>query len=230
MEEAKTIEIEYIEHESHLYFHNMSTLLVANEHASWMWAVHNTKIPNKYQVFLYKQCIKFFCINNVRLKTIELLDTYYEKRQLGKWHMYTFGNYKLFFVNMCLCFTIYMINHGFSVYWLSDLLVIRYCQVNHGKQVVYSHLCNTDIVVRPVAGILWFSYLFYFIKKNSSFTCDVVVDFTNNDFACRAILTRAACKWWMTCKSKVFEIKQSITGKTKKCLLTCYIVSEQSWA
>ena len=36
MEDAKTIEIEYIEHESHLYFHNMSTLLVANEHASWM--------------------------------------------------------------------------------------------------------------------------------------------------------------------------------------------------
>ena len=36
MEEAKTIEIEYIEHESHLSFHNMSTLLVANEHASWM--------------------------------------------------------------------------------------------------------------------------------------------------------------------------------------------------
>ena len=25
-----------------------------------------------------------FCLNNVRLKTIELLDTYYEKRQLGK--------------------------------------------------------------------------------------------------------------------------------------------------
>ena len=47
MEEAKTIEIEYIEHESHLYFHNMSTLLVANEHASWM------KLKSKwYSVFL----------------------------------------------------------------------------------------------------------------------------------------------------------------------------------
>ena len=34
MEEAKTIEIEYIEHESHLSFYNMSTLLVANEHAA----------------------------------------------------------------------------------------------------------------------------------------------------------------------------------------------------
>ena len=46
MEEAKTIEIEYIEHES-LYFHNMSTLLVANEHASWM------KLKSKwYSVFL----------------------------------------------------------------------------------------------------------------------------------------------------------------------------------
>ena len=67
--------------------------------------------------------------------------------------------------------------------------------MNHGKQVVYSLLCNTDIVVRLVADILWFSYLFYFIKENSSFTCDVVVDFTNNDFACRAILTQAACKW-----------------------------------
>ena len=47
MEEAKTIEIEYIEHESHLYFHNMSTLLVANEHANWM------KLKSKwYSVFL----------------------------------------------------------------------------------------------------------------------------------------------------------------------------------
>ena len=70
---------------------------------------------------------------------------------------------------------LYMINHGFSVYWLSDLLVLRYCQVSHGKQAVYSHLCNTDIVVWLVANILWFSYLFYFIKENSSFTCDVVV-------------------------------------------------------
>ena len=60
---------------------------------------------------------------------------------------------------------------------------------------MYSQLCNIDIVVRLVADILWFSYLFYFIKENSSFTCDVVVDFTNNDFACRAILTQAACKW-----------------------------------
>ena len=34
MEEPKTIEIEYIEHESHSSFYNhMSTLLVVNEHA-----------------------------------------------------------------------------------------------------------------------------------------------------------------------------------------------------
>ena len=32
MEEAKTIEIECIELQSHLSFSNMSTLLVANEH------------------------------------------------------------------------------------------------------------------------------------------------------------------------------------------------------
>ena len=47
MEEAKTNETEYIEHESHLSFYNMSTLLVANEHASWM------KLKSKrYSVFL----------------------------------------------------------------------------------------------------------------------------------------------------------------------------------
>ena len=73
----------------------MSTLLVANEHASWM------KLKSKrYSVFLslivvwylytvlscelfitpkYKTSIKFFCMNNVRLKTTELLDTYIEK-------------------------------------------------------------------------------------------------------------------------------------------------------
>ena len=71
MEEAKTIDIECIELQSHSSFSNMSTLLVANEHPSWMklkskrylvflslivvwylytWlgAVYNTKIPNKY--------------------------------------------------------------------------------------------------------------------------------------------------------------------------------------
>ena len=47
MEQATTIEIEYIEHESQLSFYNMSTLLVANEHASWM------KLKSKqYSVFL----------------------------------------------------------------------------------------------------------------------------------------------------------------------------------
>ena len=47
MEEAKTIEIECIELQSHLSFSNMSTLLVANEHPSWM------KLKSKrYLVFL----------------------------------------------------------------------------------------------------------------------------------------------------------------------------------
>ena len=47
--------------------------------------------------------------------------------------------------------------------------------MNHGKQVVYSQLCNTDIVVRLVAGILWFSYLFYFIKENSTLILQTMI-------------------------------------------------------
>ena len=40
--------------------------------------------------------------------------------------------------------------------------------------------CNRDIVICQHSFVL----LLFFVKKKSNFTCDVVVDFTHNDFAC----------------------------------------------
>ena len=43
---------------------------------------------------------------------------------------------------------------------------------------------NRDIVSSLLADVLVCSYLFSFIKKKSSVTCDVLVDFIHIDFAC----------------------------------------------
>ena len=108
-------------------------LLLMNMQAGWNWNQSGIRyscplllsgicilscelfITPKYQT-MYEQCIKFFCMNNVRLKTIELLDTYYEKRQLEKWH--TFGNYSL---SIC----VYTSSSLYDKSWIQCLLTLR---------------------------------------------------------------------------------------------------------
>ena len=53
--------------------------------------------------------------------------------------------------------------------------------IHHGSILIISECYHTSIASSLLAAILLCSYLFYFIKKKSSFMCDVLVDFTHND-------------------------------------------------